>query len=282
MNSPKFTWFIQNEEDNFIASNSYTAEGSYIPGEYLIRNIQIWNNYNGNEDIEDANDLNIVFAFRCYEDNFLLNLIEISVEDEEYKKLNIDMDRGFIPIGMLTGNSNTGQANSSNCKNIKIKIGPVPENIKTDLKTLIFYLENKTSVRDIIDNNTNNNINNDTTPVISAVDKYYVNLKDESILEGAISYTNEKIKSLVGSAHSELDTFDDISKALNNNPSFANDEIQARKKIENKVINIENLTNGLEKPIREYIEEISDVTKEEISDEEINSLIEKIKNNLGL
>lgn len=141
MNSSKFTWFIQNEEDNFIASNSYTAEGSYVPGDYLIKNIQIWNNYNGNEDVEDAQNINLILSFKNYEDNFLLNLFEISVEGQDYKKVNIDINRGYINIGNLTGNSNTGQVNSSNCKNIKIKIGPIPENIKTDLKTLIFYLE---------------------------------------------------------------------------------------------------------------------------------------------
>lgn len=141
MDSPKFTWFIQDEEDNFIASNSYTAEGSYVPGDHLIKNIQIWNNYNGNEDIEDAQSVNLILSFKNYEDNFLLNLFEISINEQDYKKVNIDINRGYINVGNLTGNSNTGQANSSNCKNIKIKIGPIPENIKTDLKTLIFYLE---------------------------------------------------------------------------------------------------------------------------------------------
>ena len=52
MNNSKITWFIQDDDNNFIASKNYTADGSYSPGEYLIKNIQIWNNYNGNEDIE--------------------------------------------------------------------------------------------------------------------------------------------------------------------------------------------------------------------------------------
>ena len=141
MNNSKITWFIQDDDNNFIASKNYTADGSYSPGEYLIKNIQIWNNYNGNEDIDTIEDGQIVIAFKNYEDNFLLNLIQISVNNEDYKKLNIEIDRGYITIGRLTGYSNVGQDDSSNCKNIKLKIGPIPENIKSSLKSMIFYLK---------------------------------------------------------------------------------------------------------------------------------------------
>ena len=141
MNNSKITWFIQDDDNNFIASKNYTANDSYSPGEYLIKNIQIWNNYNGNEDIDTIEDGQIVIAFKNYEDNFLLNLIQISVNNEDYKNLNIEIDRGYINIGRLTGYSNVGQDDSSNCKNIKLKIGPIPENIKSSVKSMMFYLK---------------------------------------------------------------------------------------------------------------------------------------------
>ena len=39
MSNSKITWFIQNEDEQFMASKSYTEEGSYTPGEYLVKNI---------------------------------------------------------------------------------------------------------------------------------------------------------------------------------------------------------------------------------------------------
>lgn len=282
MDSPKFTWFIQNEEDNFIASNSYTAEGSYVPGDYLIKNIQIWNNYSGNEDIEDAKSINLIFSFKNYEDNFLLNLIEVSVENQNYKKIYIDIDRGYINIGNLTGNSNTGQSNSSNYKNIRIKIGPVPENIKTDLKTLIFYLELNSNAEKKIQTQIENNISN----ILFNADKTFVIESDKIMLASANDYTDQQIEQTInkitGDSIEKIKTLKELAEAINNNVNFGKESIATTNSLKQKISNLEYLTNGFNGSIRKYVDKTTGISTEAITTEEMKVLLDYIKKTLDL
>ena len=134
------TWFV-NEDDNFEPVNSYTADGAYTPGDYFEKVIRVYNNYNGSTDIDSAVNAKLVVAFKTYEDNFLLNLFEVSTDGINYSPLKIDIDRGEFELGTLTGLANLGQSDIGNCKTIYIKIGPIPDNIKSNLKSVIFYLE---------------------------------------------------------------------------------------------------------------------------------------------
>ena len=70
------------------------------------------------------------------EDNFLLNLIEIRLPgSKEYVKPTIDIDRAVLELGTLYGDA------GGTYKEIEIKIGPIPENMKSELKSLVFYLD---------------------------------------------------------------------------------------------------------------------------------------------
>jgi hypothetical protein len=103
--------------------------------------MQVWNNYLGKEDVQDAKDCTLVISFKSFEDSFLLNLINIEVNDINYP-LEIDIDKGVVNIGDLSGTANAGNSsNESNYRKIKVTIGPIPENIKSELKSMYFYLE---------------------------------------------------------------------------------------------------------------------------------------------
>lgn len=131
MATPIFSFFIQ-EDDSYSMYKKYTEPGSLNPGDELIKNIRIYNGYGG-QTVENSYNTKLVLAFKNYEDNFLLNLFQIQIDNSEFKKLNIESDRGSIDLGTIYKNSYI---------DIKIKIGPIPENINSDLRSVIFYIEN--------------------------------------------------------------------------------------------------------------------------------------------
>lgn len=146
MDKPKISWHVLEEiNDNgfeYMQCKTYNEEGSYVPGEIIKKTIQVWNNCNGNNNVQDANDCKLVVAFKNFEDNILLNLITIQIDENEETALSMDIDRGYIDIGNLSGLANNGSSlNNSNYKTIRFSIGPIPENIKSELKSMYFYLE---------------------------------------------------------------------------------------------------------------------------------------------
>lgn len=148
MNNPRVTWQVLEEisqnEYEYGTYKNYTEEDSLIPGRTLKRTIRVWNNYLGTEDVQDIKDATLVLGFKTYEDNFLLNLIKVSIDGSELAELDVDMNGGTIFFGNLSGTTNNGkEANHTNYKTIDIEIGPIPDNIKSELKSLYFYLEYK-------------------------------------------------------------------------------------------------------------------------------------------
>jgi hypothetical protein len=149
MNGPRISWQILDQvaidEYEYVQYKTYTEEGSFIPGDIITKKIQVWNNYLGTEDVQDALDCALVVGFKNFEDNFLLNLMDIKVIGRENLKLEIDVDRGVISIGDLSGVANTGtNSHETNYRTIELSIGPIPNNIKSELKGLYFYLEYST------------------------------------------------------------------------------------------------------------------------------------------
>lgn len=131
----KISWMIY-EDEAFLPYNTYMADGAYTSGDVIIRRMQIWNNHHGLEDVDDIIDSKLVMSFKKYEDNFLLNLLEIRFpESETYVKPTIDMDRAIFELGTLYGDA------GGTCIEIEIKIGPIPDNMKSELKSLVFYLD---------------------------------------------------------------------------------------------------------------------------------------------
>ena len=77
-----------------------------------------------------------------YEDNFLLHLINVKVGIDDWTTPNIDTDRGVVPMKSLSGLANNGTiSNYDNYCDIEINIGPLPPNMRCELKSLYFYLE---------------------------------------------------------------------------------------------------------------------------------------------
>ena len=130
----KISWMIY-EDESFIQYNTYMADGAYTAGDTIIRRMQIWNNYRGSNEVDDVIDARLVLSFKKYEDNFLLNLIEMRIPGTtDYMKPNIDIDRAVFDLGTLYGDA------GGTYKEIEIKIGPIPENMKSELRSLVFYL----------------------------------------------------------------------------------------------------------------------------------------------
>lgn len=132
MARPILTWLVQDEDNSFNVYKSYTEPGSLQPGDVLEKNIRIYNGYGG-QVVENSYNTKLIIAFKDYESNFLLNLFEVKVNDGEFEKLEIDIDRGSVNLDTIYKNEYV---------DVKIKIGPIPENINNGLKSVIFYLEN--------------------------------------------------------------------------------------------------------------------------------------------
>lgn len=145
MANAKITWQVYEEGEDYneyIPVRNYTEEGGFTSGEYVYKRIRVWNNYFGSVDVADAKNCNLVLAFKSYEDNFLLHLIQIRVGNGEWVYPTIDTDRGIVPIKDLSGLANNGTlANYENYCDLEINIGPLPENMRCELKSLYFYLE---------------------------------------------------------------------------------------------------------------------------------------------
>lgn len=131
----KISWMIY-EDEVFVPYNTYMADGVYTTGEIISKRIQVWNNYRGTVSVDDAIDVKLVLSFKQYEDNFLLNLLTVKDADTNtVLKPTIDIDRAIYNIGSLYGNA------GGTYKEIELNIGPLPANLKSELKSLVFYLE---------------------------------------------------------------------------------------------------------------------------------------------
>ena len=131
----KISWMIY-EDEVFVPYNTYMADGVYTTGEIISKRIQVWNNYRGTVAVNDAIDVKLVLSFKQYEDNFLLNLLTVKDADTNtVLEPTIDIDRAIYNIGSLYGNA------GGTYKEIELNIGPLPANLKSELKSLVFYLE---------------------------------------------------------------------------------------------------------------------------------------------
>lgn len=144
MMAPKMTWFILEDIDGlfqYSAKRTHDMEGSYAPGDTVNVKIQLWNNRRGTEDVANAENAKLVIFFKNFEDNYLLKLCKIKFEGE-VKPVTIDMDRGVFDLRTISGGANNGiDLNTDNYVEFELQIGPIPTNVKSELKGLILDVE---------------------------------------------------------------------------------------------------------------------------------------------
>ena len=145
MIGPKFTWYVLENIDGtyeYSPKKTHDMEGSYEPNDTIRVKIQLWNNRLGSEDVQDANNAKLNIYFKNYEDNYMLKLCRVKFDNLEPKPLTIDMDRGYIDIGNLSGSANNGSdLNADNYVEFELIIGPLPSNLKSELKGLLLDVE---------------------------------------------------------------------------------------------------------------------------------------------
>lgn len=145
MMSPKTSWYVLEDIDGlfeYSPKRTHDMDGSYAPGDTVSVKIQLWNNRLGTEDVSDAKNAKLVIFFKNYEDNYLLKLCKVKVGNDEAKTVTLDMDRGLFELGNISGGANNGSdLNTDNYKEFELQIGPIPTNVKSELKGLILDVE---------------------------------------------------------------------------------------------------------------------------------------------
>lgn len=145
MIAPKMTWYILEDIDGvfeYSQKRNYDLEGSYSPNDTVSVKIQLWNNRLGTENVQDAKNAKLSIFFKNYEDNYMLKLCRLKFNGEDEKNFEIDMDRGIFELGTISGSANNGSdLNTDNYVSFELLIGPIPANLKTELKGLILDVE---------------------------------------------------------------------------------------------------------------------------------------------
>lgn len=145
LNKPIITWHILEELDDefiYVPKKKHEEEESYTTGDTMTIKLQVWNNKGGKEDVRDITDAKLIIYFKNFEDNFFLKLMSIKKENGEFEKLNIDIDRAYFDLGRIAGKANNGtEMNTDNFYNLEIKLGPMPKNIRSELKDIIIDMD---------------------------------------------------------------------------------------------------------------------------------------------
>lgn len=142
MLKPVITWHII-EEDETMQENEYYL-GSYSPNEEIQLSFQVWNNRYGQIEAETIDNARLAIYFETFEDNAILNYCTVSVNEGEFSKPEIDVNKATLYIGELNGTINNGSAtdkNRTHFKNVTLKFTNLPSNLKNGLKNLFIDIE---------------------------------------------------------------------------------------------------------------------------------------------
>lgn len=142
MSLPKITWYIK-ENNSYVQDSDYYL-GSFSPKSNISLDVQIWNNRYGQEAVDSLEDARLVMYFENIENSILLNYCDITIDNNYTVKPKIEIGKGLINIGKLTGKTNNGIANEENIdnfKNITITFKDLPDNLMNGLKNMFLDIE---------------------------------------------------------------------------------------------------------------------------------------------
>lgn len=142
MEQASISWYIK-EDDDYVQDNDYYL-GSFSSLMDITLNVQVWNNRYGNETVENVDNARLSIYFDTVEDSSLLQYCTVSINNNEFTKPSITLNRAVIEIGDLYGTYNNGledTSNSNNYKNLSIKFSKMPSNLKNGLKNLFLDIE---------------------------------------------------------------------------------------------------------------------------------------------
>lgn len=141
MKDPQISWYVL-EDETFVPYEEYYA-GSYRPDDVIEVVMNVWNNRWGQEVVKDVQQGRIAVYFDTIEDSYLLNLCSVSIDDGEFKALNITSNRGRINLGRgLSGEVNVGSSTAKdNYAKITLRFGPITDGIRNSLKNLYVDIE---------------------------------------------------------------------------------------------------------------------------------------------
>jgi len=145
MNKPNIIYQVLKTNDVYVQQDSMYV-GTYTGDNPITVDLRIWNNYKGEEDIEDLKNFNIVVHFLTKEDNALLPYLTAEITGKELLSPIIEQDAvvfSFSEPQTLKGLANTGSIEDiQNYIDITLSFS-VPEEVylkDRDLKSLVLEI----------------------------------------------------------------------------------------------------------------------------------------------
>lgn len=145
MKSASITWIIKEDNQDNITYDYYI--GNINGSNSTSLKIQVWNNYQGFDDVKDISNAKLVLKTPSIDDSYIFDYMTVIIDNQSKSFIKYsDIKRGVI-IGSLSGKSNTGNENeqnklaTKNMCNIELIFNPIDYKIKEGLKNLILDIE---------------------------------------------------------------------------------------------------------------------------------------------
>lgn len=115
MKTPRISWYAKMDYGDIFQPKSSIYAGTYLIGETIDINIQLWNNRYGETDVESLTNFNLLMYFKDFEDSSLLDSCSIYLDNT---LLPMNIDNGKAVINFANSVSISGKANDGSSTNI--------------------------------------------------------------------------------------------------------------------------------------------------------------------
>lgn len=145
MNNANVTWIIKENDQDNITYDYYI--GNINGASSTSLKIQVWNNYQGFDDIKDITNARLIFKAVSIDDAYIFDYLTVKVDNQVKSFIKYDDIKYGISIGSLSGKSNTGDENeqyklaTKNMCSIELIFNPIDYKVKDGLKNLILDIE---------------------------------------------------------------------------------------------------------------------------------------------